>query len=111
MPRARVSKRRAASDDDKEHDEDERKQKQHIRRGGEPKDQEEQNEEHEELPAFDQRTFEHAPIAAANHTKLKAVTDSWDGIGAPLDVLEQLIRDCGPLLAEIDGVDSKVCLP
>lgn len=106
MPRARVTKRRVGSDEEMEHDQ---KENQPAQRGGEPNAQADRgrnNGDQEEYPAFDPRTFEHAPIPAANHPKLKAVTDSWDGISAPLNMLEQLIRDCGPMLAEIDGVDS-----
>jgi hypothetical protein len=52
-------------------------------------------------PPFDPKTFKHQPIPATHHTKMKAVSDSWDIPKGPLDLLAQLVRESAVLLADV----------
>jgi hypothetical protein len=53
------------------------------------------------LPPFDPRTFQHAAIPAAQHGKLKAITESWDVPNKALDQLAQLVRETAVVFTEI----------
>ncbi|PVF99538.1 hypothetical protein CPB86DRAFT_756692 [Serendipita vermifera] len=55
----------------------------------------------ENLPPFDPRTFQHSAIPAAQHGKLKAVTESWDVPSKALDELAQLIKETAVVFTEI----------
>lgn len=76
-----------------------------------PQDESENESEEVETEKFDPKTFEHAVIPAAAHTKIKAITDSWDIPKDPLQYLIKIITESATGLAQAgQAKDPKVTL-
>lgn len=62
------------------------------------------------LPPFNPKEFQHFPILAAHHAKIKTVSDAWvQGPKESLDNLAKLVRESASLLGEGDPEVSLGC--
>lgn len=57
----------------------------------------------DDLPPFNPKEFQHAPILAAHHAKIKNISDAWSqGSRDALDSLAKLVKESAVLLGDAD---------
>jgi hypothetical protein len=66
----------------------------------------------DDLPPFNPKEFQHVPILAAHHAKIKNISDAWtQGSKEALDSLSKLIRESAVAIGDADpdvSVDLRI---